>query len=98
EDGIRYRNVTGVQTCALPISGRDDLVQKLEQEIAILQSYIPEQLSEDEITKIVLSSIKEVQATSKKDMGKVVSHVMPKVKGKADGSLINKIVQQHLNS
>lgn len=79
-------------------AGRDDLVQKLEQEIAILQSYMPEQLSEDEITKIVLSSIKEVQATSKKDMGKVMSHVMPKVKGKADGSLINKIVQQHLNS
>ena len=66
-------------------AGRDDLVQKLEQEIAILQSYMPEQLSEDEITKIVLSSIKEVQATSKKDMGKVMSHVMPKVKGKADG-------------
>ena len=41
-------------------AGRDDLVQKLEQEIAILQSYMPEQLSEDEITKIVLSSIKEV--------------------------------------
>jgi len=79
-------------------AGRDDLVQNLEQEIAILQSYMPEQLSEDEITDIVLSSIKEVQATSKKDMGKVMSNVMPKVKGKADGSLINKIVQQHLNS
>ena len=79
-------------------AGRDDLVQKLEQEIAVLQSYMPEQLSEDEISEIVLSSIKEVQATSKKDMGKVMSHVMPKVKGKADGSLINKIVQQHLNS
>src|SRR5699024_5772843 len=75
-------------------AGRDDLVQNLEQEIAILQSYMPEQLSEDEITDIVLSSIKEVQATSKKDMGKV----MHKVKGKEDGSLINKIVQQHLNS
>lgn len=77
-------------------AGREDLVQKLEAEIEVLQEYMPEQLSEAELEEIVQKTIQEVQAESKKDMGKVMSAVMPKVKGKADGSLINKIVQKHL--
>lgn len=77
-------------------AGRQDLVQQIDEEIKILQSYMPEQLSEEEVEIIVLATIEETQATSKKDMGKVMSAVMPKLKGKADGSLINKIVQQNL--
>ncbi|MFD2630871.1 GatB/YqeY domain-containing protein [Oceanobacillus kapialis] len=78
-------------------AGRDDLVKKLEVEINILQEYMPKQLTDEELEAIVQSTIREVNATSKKDMGKVMSAIMPKVKGKADGSQINKLVQQHLN-
>lgn len=77
-------------------AGRDDLVEKLDFEIEVLKAYMPAQLSEAELEDIIQSTIQEVQAASKKDMGKVMSAVMPKVKGKADGSLINKIVQKHL--
>ena len=77
-------------------AGRDDLVEKLDFEIEVLKAYMPVQLSEAELEDIIQSTIQEVQAASKKDMGKVMSAVMPKVKGKADGSLINKIVQKHL--
>ncbi|WP_188453617.1 GatB/YqeY domain-containing protein [Virgibacillus oceani] len=78
-------------------AGRDDLVKKLEIEINILQEYMPQQLTEDELAAIVQSTIQEVNATSKKDMGKVMSAIMPKVKGKADGSKINQLVQKHLS-
>jgi len=77
-------------------AGRDDLVEKLDFEIEVLKAYMPAQLSEAELEDIIQSTIQEVQAASKKDMGKVMSAVMPKVKGKAEGSLINKIVQKHL--
>ncbi|WP_462412263.1 GatB/YqeY domain-containing protein [Neobacillus sp. Marseille-QA0830] len=78
-------------------AGRDDLVEKLRIEIAIVELYMPKQLSEDELAEIVKQTISEVGATSKADMGKVMSAVMPKVKGRADGSLVNKFVQQHLS-
>ena len=76
---------------------RDDLVEKTESELNILQEYMPKQLSNEELEKIVQSTIEEVNATSKKDIGKVMSAVMPQVKGKADGSQINNIVQKQLN-
>ncbi|ASK63152.1 hypothetical protein CFK37_13825 [Virgibacillus phasianinus] len=79
-------------------AGRDDLVSKLDVEINVLQAYMPKQLSEQELEEIVKRTIQEVNATSKKEMGKVMSAVMPKVKGKADGSSINKLVQKHLNN
>ncbi|MBP1947580.1 GatB/YqeY domain-containing protein [Virgibacillus litoralis] len=78
-------------------AGRDDLVKKLEIEINILQEYMPEQISEDELEALVQSTIQEVNATSKKDMGKVMSAIMPKVKGQADGAQINRLVQKNLN-
>ncbi|WP_096270627.1 GatB/YqeY domain-containing protein [Paucisalibacillus globulus] len=78
-------------------AGREDLVEKLEMEIKIIQEYMPEQLSDEELSVIVQEAIQETGASSKKDMGKVMSAVMPKVKGKADGSKINKLVQEHLN-
>ena len=58
---------------------------------------MPEQLSEEEISEIVKQTIEEVNATSKADMGRVMGALMPKVKGKADGSLVNKLVQQQLS-
>ena len=57
---------------------------------------MPEQLSEEEIAEIIKQTISEVDATSKADMGKVMTAVMPKVKGKTDGSLVNKLVIQLL--
>ncbi|MCT2537605.1 GatB/YqeY domain-containing protein [Aquibacillus koreensis] len=78
-------------------AGRDDLVEKLIDEIKVLQVYMPEQLSEEELKSIVLETIKEVDATSKKEMGKVMSALMPKVKGKADGGQVNQLVQQFLS-
>src|SRR5690625_5907479 len=64
---------------------RDDLVEKTESELHILQEYMPKQLSNEELEKIVQATIQEVNAGSKKDIGKVMSAIMPIVKGKADG-------------
>jgi len=76
---------------------REDLVELTEQEMNILLEYLPEQLSEEELEKIVREAINEVNATSIKDMGKVMKVVMPKVKGRADGNMVNQIVKKILN-
>ncbi|ARI77018.1 GatB/YqeY domain-containing protein [Halobacillus mangrovi] len=78
-------------------AGREDLVEELEKEIEILQVYMPKQLTDEELEEIVQETIEEVGATSKADMGKVMSAVMPKIKGKADGSKVNKLVLQQLS-
>jgi uncharacterized protein YqeY len=78
-------------------AGRSDLVEKTKEEIRVLELYMPKQLTEEELTQIVKETIAEVGASSKADMGKVMGAIMPKVKGKADGSLVNKLVQQHLS-
>ncbi|MDC3415563.1 GatB/YqeY domain-containing protein [Aquibacillus salsiterrae] len=78
-------------------AGRDDLVEKLKDELKVLQAYMPKQLTEEELENIVLDTIKEVNASSKQEMGKVMSAIMPKVKGKADGSKVNELVQKHLS-
>ncbi|OLO38885.1 hypothetical protein BTR23_11560 [Alkalihalophilus pseudofirmus] len=78
-------------------ANRDDLASKLYGEIEVLQQYLPEQLSEEEVAQIVQETIQEVGATSKADFGKVMGAIMPKVKGKADGGLVNRLVQQHLS-
>jgi uncharacterized protein YqeY len=77
-------------------AGRTDLVQQLKDEIEILMAYLPEQLTPEEIETIVLEAIKQVNAQSPKDMGKVMSAVMPQVKGRADGKLINELVRRCL--
>ncbi|HDR4420384.1 TPA: GatB/YqeY domain-containing protein [Bacillus cereus] len=77
-------------------AGREDLVNKLQSEIQILSAYLPEQLTEEELADVIKQVISEVGATSKADMGKVMTAVMPKVKGKTDGSLVNKLVIQLL--
>ena len=78
-------------------AGREDLVEKIRTELKYVELYMPQQLSEEEVSEIVKQAIAEVGASSKAEMGKVMSVIMPKVKGKADGSLINKLVQQHLS-
>ncbi|AZV63506.1 GatB/YqeY domain-containing protein [Peribacillus frigoritolerans] len=78
-------------------AGRSDLVDKVRTELVYVEAYMPQQLSEEDISKIVNETILEVNATSKADMGRVMGALMPKVKGKADGSLVNKLVQQHLS-
>jgi uncharacterized protein len=78
-------------------AGRADLVEKTKAEIEIVQSYMPKPLTEEELLEIVKQTIAEVGASSKADMGKVMGAIMPKVKGKADGSLVNKLVQQQLS-
>jgi uncharacterized protein len=77
-------------------AGRQDLVDQLKQELDVLSVYMPQQLSEDEVKEIVQQTIHEVGASSKADMGKVMGALMPKVKGRADGKLVNQIVQQAL--
>jgi len=78
-------------------AGREDLVEKLRTELLYVEEYMPKQLTEEELTEIVKEAISETGASSKAEMGKVMSVLMPKVKGKADGSLVNKLVQQHLS-
>jgi len=71
--------------------GRIELAQKEKDEIEILKPYLPEQLSEEELRKIVKQAVEQVGAKEMKDMGKVVGLVMPQIKGKADGSAVSKI-------
>lgn len=78
-------------------AGREDLVENLDREIEFLQVYMPKQLSDEELEVIVVETIAQVQATSKQEMGKVMGALMPKVKGKADGTQVNKLVQKHLS-
>ena len=76
--------------------GRDDLVAEAEAEIAVLMEYLPQQLSEDEVRSLVKEAIAVSGAASPKDMGKVMKELMPKVKGRADGKLVNGIVKELL--
>ncbi len=79
-------------------AGREDLAQKEERELKIVQEFLPQQLSEEEIEKIVEEAISETGASSMKDMGKVMKVVMEKVKGRADGSLVSSIVKKKLGN
>lgn len=76
--------------------GREDLVAKEQAELKFLMSFMPEQMSEDEIRKVVDWAVTEAKAAGPKDMGGVMKLLMPKVQGKADGKLINQIVKQRL--
>ncbi|HEY9576424.1 MAG TPA: GatB/YqeY domain-containing protein [Pseudobacillus sp.] len=78
-------------------AGRADLVSKIQTELTYVNSYMPEQLSEEELEAIVQETIVEVNASSKADIGKVMGALMPKIKGRADGGLVNKLVQQKLS-
>mgnify|MGYP000961837519 CR=1 FL=1 len=75
---------------------RQDLVELTEKEMEILLEYLPKQLTEVEIEKIVRETIEEVEAKSMKDIGIIMKSVMPKVKGRADGNSVNKIARKIL--
>lgn len=77
-------------------AGRTELAEKEKKETEILQKYLPEQLSEEEVKKLVQEAIQQTGAKDQKDMGKVMGALMPKVKGKADGGLVSKIVKELL--
>ncbi|MGL5438774.1 MAG: GatB/YqeY domain-containing protein [Filifactoraceae bacterium] len=74
-------------------AGREDLIIQTNSEIDILCSYLPQQLSDKELEKIVAKVIANVGAQSMKDMGKIMGKVMPEVKGRADGKRINEIAK-----
>ena len=75
---------------------RDDLIQQAHEEIEIITSYLPTQLTIDEIKVIVNETIQETGAVDAKDMGKIMSALMPKTKGRADGKLVNQVVRELL--
>ena len=75
---------------------RSDLVLQAEQELQILADYLPQQLSEEEVQDIVQRAIRETGAENPKDMGRVMGIIMPQVKGRADGKLVNNLVRQYL--
>lgn len=78
-------------------ANRPELLATLEQEIAILIEYLPEQMGEPEVRALVAQAVADAQASSPKDMGKVMAILMPKVKGRADGKLVNSLVKEMLN-
>ena len=75
---------------------RADLAEEIQGQIDVLKRYMPAQMSEEEVVAIVKETMAEVGASSKADLGKVMGALMPKVKGKADGKLVNTTVQSLL--
>jgi len=76
--------------------GRNDLVEKEKKELEFLTKYLPEQMPEDEIKKIVKDKIQELNISGKSEIGKLMGAIMPRLKGKADGAAVNKIVLEEL--
>jgi len=78
--------------------GRQDLVDKEKAELAILEDYLPEQMSGEELKNLAKEAIDKIGAKSMQDIGKVMSDLMPKVKGKADGGQVNQVVKSLLEN
>ena len=78
--------------------GRADLVAKESAELAVLETYLPPQLSREELTQLVKDIIQEVGAATARDKGKVMGRLMPQVRGKADGNEVNALVSELLDS
>jgi uncharacterized protein YqeY len=76
--------------------GREDLVKVEEAQVAVLQRFLPAQLGEAEVSALVDAAVAATGATGPKDMGKVMGALMPKVKGKADGGMVNRLVKAKL--
>lgn len=77
-------------------SGREDLVEGLKAEIAVLAAYLPAQLSKEELEVIVKETIEELGLSGMQNMGRAMGAILPKVKGKADGKEVNSLVKQYL--
>ncbi|MGB2600755.1 MAG: GatB/YqeY domain-containing protein [Candidatus Omnitrophota bacterium] len=76
---------------------RQDLVDKEAEELKILEKYLPEQISEEELVKIISESIEKTGASSARDIGKVMGDVLGRVAGRADGKIVSKIVKEKLS-
>lgn len=79
-------------------AGRQQLIESEKADLAVLETYLPEMMSGEEITNKAQAVIAEIGATSPQDMGKVMSRLMPQIKGKADGRLVSKIVRDLLSN
>jgi uncharacterized protein len=90
----RKRRVEAAE--AFRSGGREDQADAEERELAVLQEFMPEPLSEDELEEIVDAVIAEVGATSMRHLGRVMADVMPQVAGRADGSVVTQIVREKL--
>lgn len=77
-------------------AGREDLIEQTQKEIDIITTYLPAQLSIEEIETLVDEAIAETGATSVKDMGKIMSVLNPQTKGRADGKVVNEVVRKKL--
>lgn len=76
---------------------RQDLVDQYSKEVEILQKYLPEQLTSEEVAEIIKNAVKDTGAVSVREMGKVMAAIMPKVKGRSDGKLVSDLVKQILS-
>lgn len=90
----RKRRVEAAE--AFRAGGREEQAASEERELAVLEEFMPSQLSEHEIEEIVDDAIAEVGATSMADLGRVMADVMPQVAGRADGSVVSQIVREKL--
>lgn len=79
-------------------AGREDLAEIEREELAVLKDYLPEQLSEEDVRREVQAVVAEVKAESMKDMGRVMGPVMQRLKGKADGRMVQSVVRQELDN
>lgn len=79
-------------------AGRTDLITKNETEKKVLATYLPQQLDEAKVEELVVATIHEIGAAGPGDMGKVMASVMPKLRGQADGTVVSRLVSQHLGS
>ncbi len=78
-------------------AGRDDLVERSQAEIEVLEEYLPQALSEDELNDLVQETIDEVGAEGPSDMGKVMKAIMPRIQGRADGKVVSELVRGNLS-
>ena len=79
-------------------AGRTDLVEQTQKEIEILNKYMPEQLSEEEILKVIDEAFNEIKPQAQSDMGKLMGYVNPKLKGKADMGFVSKTIKERLSN
>ncbi len=79
-------------------ANRQDLIEKTNREIEILDKYMPEQLSEEEVLKIIDEAFQQINPQKQSDMGKLMGFVNPKLKGKADMSFVSKTIKDRLNN
>jgi uncharacterized protein YqeY len=90
----RKRRLESIE--AFENAGRDEQAAKEESELEVLEEFMPEPLSEDELEQIVDDAIAEVGATSMRDLGRVMADVMPQIAGRADGSAVSQLVREKL--